>query len=123
MQRFSQSNVVHQTVFEMIAAEILAMVPQTPGLGTPDSSVHKGTQTAPKPEHHSYATCFDKAALQAVCLALQPLARTICTVVGRHAAGRDLSPWQHERYGHAGMAPAMAVRRLQPTGLDRRIGC
>ena len=56
MQRFSQSNMVHQTVFEMIAAEILTMIPQTPGMGTPDGSVHKGTQTAAKKEPHLYVT-------------------------------------------------------------------
>lgn len=42
LQRFSQSNLVRQTAFELIAGELLSMMPATPGMGTPDDSVHKG---------------------------------------------------------------------------------
>ena len=47
-QRFSQSNLVQQTVFDLIAGELLAMLPATPSMpatpskGTPDPSVHIG---------------------------------------------------------------------------------
>ena len=123
LQRFSQSNVVHQTVFEMIAAEILAMVPQTPGMGTPESSVHKGAQVAPKTEHHSYANCLVKAVPQAVSSALTSLGRPVCRCCELPCSRLQSMAVSPGKAWHAGTAVAMAVQRLQRMGLGRRIGC